>query len=170
MHAKDGNGAIVRGVGIIQVSFGMWMRDWAKTKVWDIVSDVTVGSQISDLMRQGVARKDFNPNIVIEALPESMESIHNDIKNKLRTSLFVDPSKSDAELTKTGMIGQVIAQEATAAVGFKTNQAVEKQLKRFEEEGIKLEFDKAKTKIVQTSSEKTAGYAQRHKQEFNSPG
>ncbi len=170
VYAKEGNGAIVRGTGNIQVGFGMWVRDWAQTKVWDIVSNVVVSTQVADLMRKGVVQKKFNSDIVTEALPETMESIHNDIKNKFKTSILIDPTKSDSELTQTGMLGQVIAQEATAAVGFKTNQAVEKQLKRFEKEGIKVEFDKAKTKIVQTSSEKTAGYTQRHKQEFNSPG
>jgi hypothetical protein len=67
-------------------------------------------------------------------------------------------------------MGQIIAQEATAAVGFKTNLAVLTQLKAFKDEKIEVDIDTARTKIVQESSKISAGFAQNQKQAFSSAG
>lgn len=170
VHAKEGNGAIVRGVGIIQVSFGMWVRDWTKTKVWSIVSEVGVTTQVADLMRQGVQQGKFAPEKVTDTLPKTMESIQNDVMNKFKASVLIDAGDLDTDVPKTGFMGQVIAQEATAAVGFKTNQAVLRQLNAFRDEQIEVDIDTARTKIVQESSKISAGFAQNQKQAFSSAG
>jgi hypothetical protein len=170
VHAKEGSGAIVRGVGNLQVSFGLWVRDWAKTKVWDIVSKVGVVAQMTDIMRKGVKDGSFDPDAVTSMLPEAMERIQTDVLNSFKASTLLDGGDFEDEAPKTGMIGQVIAQEATAAVGYNTNHAVTRQLKTFVDEGVQVDVPKAKTRIVQESSKISAGFAQNQKQAFSSAG
>ena len=76
------------------------------------------------------------------------------------------------DLTGTGLLGQVIAQESTAAIGSKTNQAIINQLDQFTAEVEaplgEAAAKEAKTRIVQTSSQIAAGFAQNQKQMFSS--
>jgi hypothetical protein len=77
----------------------------------------------------------------------------------------------DRHVTGTGTLTQMIAQEATAAVGGRTNQAISHQLQLFvqtpeipmDEAGAAL----AHTQIVQRSSQITAGFAQFQRQQFS---
>lgn len=172
VHVKESDGAIVRGVGSTQVRFGMWVRDWAKTKIVDVVTRVHVGARIGDLMRQGFVAEVFEHQRITAKLPETMQTISDDTQRIFKTSVLTDPNVPDAELTQAGMLGQAIAQEATAAVGLKTNQAVGSQLDQFvadpqlplDEAGARV----ARTHIVQESSKIAAGFAQSQKQTFSS--
>jgi hypothetical protein len=103
-------------------------------------------------------------------LPEAMERIQTDVLNSFKASTLLDGGDFEDEAPKTGMIGQVIAQEATAAVGYNTNHAVTRQLKTFVDEGVQVDVPKAKTRIVQESSKISAGFAQNQKQAFSSAG
>jgi hypothetical protein len=104
-----------------------------------------------------------------------LQSISNDTQDKLKTSILVNPVVDAAALSLTGSLGQFIAQEATAAVGHNTNQAIVTQIQRFkDDENIPVVDDAvakaAQTKIVQTSSQISAGFAQNQKQMFSARG
>jgi hypothetical protein len=171
VHAKEGQGAIVRGVGSIQVHFGQWVRDWARTKVLEVVTQIAVGARVGDIMRQGFVEERFDHDRVKTLLPHTMQSIGDDTQTKLKQSLFVDPNVADADVHGSGQVGQVIAQEVTAAVGARTNQAISTQLDQFvaapdlplDVEGAET----ARTEIIQSSSQISAGFAQSHKQVFS---
>lgn len=173
VHAKEGGEeTFVRGVGSLQVSFGHWVRDWARTKVAEVVGRVSVGERVGDVMRQGVAGETFDSRRVTDRLPQTMQAIYDDTEGILRASLFVDAGRAEEQPVHTGLLGQVIAQEATAAVGAKTNQAIERQIERFREApDVPLDTPgarAAKTQIVQASSQISAGFSQVQKQRFSS--
>jgi hypothetical protein len=171
VHAKESQGAIVRGVGSVQVRFGLWVRDWVRTKIIDVTRQVAVGARIGDVMRQGFIEEGFLNERVTSRLPHTLQSIHDETQSKLKENLFVDPELPDADLHGSGLLGQVIAQEATAAVGARTNDAITTQLAQFvAAPDIPLnaqQADVALTEIVQRSSQITAGFAQSHKQLFS---
>ncbi len=171
VHAKESQGAIVRGVGSVQVRFGVWIRDWVRTKIVDVTKQVTVGARIGDVMRQGIAEGAFDQTRVTDRLPYTLQSIHDETQAKLKEHLFVDPQLDDADVVGSGLLGQVIAQEATAAVGAHTNTAIETQLDQFvAATDVPLDPKQAataRTDIVQRSSQITAGFAQSHKQLFS---
>ena len=160
-----------RGVGSVQVRFGVWIRDWVRTKIVDVTKQVTVGARIGDVMRQGIAEGAFDQTRVTDRLPYTLQSIHDETQAKLKEHLFVDPQLDDADVVGSGLLGQVIAQEATAAVGAHTNTAIETQLDQFvAATDVPLDPKQAataRTDIVQRSSQITAGFAQSHKQLFS---
>ena len=171
VHAKEGQGAIVRGVGSIQVRFGLWIRDWVRTKIIDVTKQVAVGARIGDVMRQGFGDDGFENVRVTTRLPHTLQSIHDETQSKLKENLFINPELADADVHGSGLLGQVIAQEATAAVGARTNIAITTQLAQFVA-APELPLDErqaaaARTEIVQRSSQITAGFAQSHKQLFS---
>jgi hypothetical protein len=171
VHAKESQGAIVRGVGSVQVRFGVWIRDWVRTKIVDVTKQVTVGARIGDVLRQGFAEGVFDQTRVTDKLPFTLQSIHDETQSKLKEHLFVNPQLDDADVVGSGLLGQVIAQEATAAVGARTNSAIETQLNQFvAATDVPLDSrqaETARTDIVQRSSQITAGFAQSHKQLFS---
>lgn len=171
VHAKETQGAIVRGVGSVQVRFGLWIRDWARTKIFDVTSKVAVGARIGDLLRQGLDDTGFDAGKVTQKLPHTLQAISDETQAAVKLSMFSDPDLSDDDLHGTGMLGQVIAQEATAAVGARTNQSISKQLDQFvATPEVPLDAGQAKvahTQIVQTSSQIAAGFAQSQKQLFS---
>ncbi len=171
IHAKEGQGAIVRGVGSVQVRFGFWIRDWVRTKIIDVTKQVAVGARIGDVMRQGFADQGFDHSRVTSRLPHTLQSIHDETQLKLKENLFADPELADADVHGSGLLGQVIAQEATAAVGARTNNAITTQLAQFVATAeLPLDHEQAevaRTEIVQRSSQITAGFAQSHKQLFS---
>jgi hypothetical protein len=171
VHAKESQGAIVRGVGSVQVRFGVWIRDWVRTKIVDVTKQVTVGARIGDVLRQGFAEGVFDQTRVTDKLPFTLQSIHDETQSKLKEHLFVDPQLADADVVGSGLLGQVIAQEATAAVGARTNSAIETQLDQFvAASDVPLDAkqaDTARTDIVQRSSQIAAGFTQSHKQLFS---
>lgn len=171
VHAKEGQGAIVRGVGSVQVRYGLWIRDWVRTKIVDVTTKVSVGARIGDIMRQGFASDGFQHVRVTSKLPQILQSIHDDTNTRLKESVYRDAELADTDVHGSGVLGQVIAQEATAAVGARTNVAIMTQLAQFvAAPDLPLDerqADVARTEIVQRSSEISAGFAQSHKQLFS---
>jgi len=171
VHAKEGQGAIVRGVGSVQIRFGQWVRDWVRTKIFDVTTKVSVGARIGDIMRQGFAEDTFDHERVKTKLPQTLQSISDETQTVLKESLFVDPDLRDTDVHGSGLVGQVIAQEATAAIGARTNQAITTQLAQFvaapELPLEETQAEVARTEIVQRSSQITAGFTQSHKQLFS---
>jgi hypothetical protein len=171
VHAKESQGAIVRGVGSVQVRVGVWIRDWVRTKIVDVTKQVTVGARIGDVLRQGFVEGVFDQTRVTDKLPFTLQSIHDETQSNLKEHLFVDPQLADADVVGSGLLGQVIAQEATAAVGARTNSAIETQLNQFvAASDVPLDAkqaETARTDIVQRSSQIAAGFTQSHKQLFS---
>jgi hypothetical protein len=171
VHAREGQGAIVRGVGSVQVRFGLWIRDWVRTKIIDVTKQVAVGARIGDVMRQGFDEQSFDHGRVTAKLPHTLQSIQDETEARLKENLFVDPELADADIRGSGLLGQVIAQEATAAVGARTNDAISTQIAHFvAAPDLPLDEQRgevAKTEIVQRSSQIAAGFAQSQKQVFS---
>jgi len=171
VHAKEGQGAIVRGVGSVQVRFGLWIRDWVRTKILDVTRQVEVGARIGDVMRQGFDDQGFDHDRVNTKLPQTLQSIDDETRAKLKENLFVDPDLADSDAHGSGVLGQLIAQEATAAVGAKTNDAIVSEIAQLAAApDVTLDAaqaDVARTEILQRSSQIAAGFAQSHKQSFS---
>jgi hypothetical protein len=169
VHASQGS--IVRGVGSVQVRFGVWIRDWVRTKIVDVTKQVTVGARIGDVLRQGFAAGAFDASVVTGKLPFTLQSINDETQAKLKEHLFVNPQLSDADVVGSGLLAQTIAEHATTAVGARTNSAIETQLDQFvAANDVPLDAAQAataRTDIVQRSSQITAGFAQSHKQLFS---
>jgi hypothetical protein len=166
VHAKEGDGAIVRGVGSAQVTFGLWVRDWALTKVLNITSDVAVGARIGDVMRQGVVDGAFQHEQVITRLPVTLQAINDDTHDSLKRTIFTDPAIADDDVHGAGSISQVIAQEATAAVGARTSQAVNQQLDQFVSGGTvdAATATEGRTRVSQAAATIHAGFTETARQ------
>lgn len=48
IHAMEANGAIVRGVGMVQIRFGQWARPWMLSKLGQIAQQVQVEARVGD--------------------------------------------------------------------------------------------------------------------------
>jgi hypothetical protein len=164
-------GSVVRGVGSVQVRFGVWIRDWLRTKIVDVMKQVTVGARIGDVLRQGFVGDAFDHTVVTGKLPFTLQSIQDETQARLKEHLFVNPQLSDADVVGSGLLAQVVAQHATTAVGARTNSAIETQLNQFvAATDVPLDATQAaaaRTNIVQQSTQITAGFAQSHKQLFS---
>ena len=164
-------GSVVRGVGSVQVRFGVWIRDWLRTKIVDVTKQVTVGARIGDVLRQGFVEDVFDHTVVTGKLPSTLQSIQDETQARLKEHLFVNPQLSDADVVGSGLLVQVVAQHATTAVGARTNSAIETQLNQFvAATDVPLDATQAataRTNIVQQSTQITAGFAQSHKQLFS---
>lgn len=169
VHAKESDGAIVRGVGSVQVTFGLWVRDWALTKVLNVTSDVAVGARIGDVLRQGVVGGAFNHDQVITQLPLTLQAINDDTHDSLKRAIFDDPAVSDQDVQGAGVISQVIAQETTAAVGARTNQAVVQQLNQFVAAGTvdAASAGEGQTRVTQAAATIHAAFAQTARQLYS---
>lgn len=164
-------GSVVRGVGSVQVRFGVWIRDWLRTKIVDVTKQVTVGARVGDVLRQGFVGDVFDHTVVNGKLPFTLQSIHDETQTRLKEHVFINPQLSDADVVGSGLLAQVIAQHATTAVGARTNSAIETQLNQFvAATDVPLNATQAaaaRTNIVQQSTQITAGFAQSHKQLFS---
>jgi hypothetical protein len=172
VHAREGQGAIVRGVGSVQVTFGLWVRDFVRTKIADVARTVEVGARIGDVLRQGFANNQFDHDLVAtQLLPLTLQAIHDDTHVALKQVLFADPEVDDDHVAGTGVLSQIIAQESTAAVGARTNQAIGRQLAQFvEAPQVPLDATAAtvaRTAIVQRASQITAGFSQQQRQQYS---
>ncbi|MGH9277028.1 MAG: hypothetical protein ACRD12_02815 [Acidimicrobiales bacterium] len=173
VHAKEGRGAIVRGVGSVQVRFGLWVRDFVRTKIADVTRQVEVGARIGDILRQGItAEQTFDHDrVATQLLPSTLQGIQDDTHEAIRRLVFADPDIDDDHVSGTGVLSQVIAQESTAAVGARTNQAISHQLKQFvSSPTVPLDAPGGKTAstaILQRSSQITAGFAQNQRQRYS---
>ena len=120
---------------------------------------------------RGSSADAFDHTVVTGKLPFTLQSIHDETQSRLKEHLFVNPQLSDADVVGSGLLAQVIAQQATAAVGARTNSAIEAQLNQFvAATDVPLDARQAataRTDIVQRSSQITAGFAQSHKQLFS---
>lgn len=171
VHAKDGQGAIVRGVGSVQVNFGLWIRDFIRTKIADVTRTVEVGARIGDILRQGVVNGVYDHVLVADQLlPVTMQSIQDDTTRAIKQQLFADPDVADDDVGVVGMLGQLVAQEATTSIGGRTNQAISRQLQQFVgNPTVPLDDTQgqlAATTIVQKSSQISAGFFQGQRQLF----
>ena len=172
VHAKDGTGGVVRGVGSVQVTFGLWVRDFVRTKIADVTRSVEVGARIGDILRQGVGGEGFDHEMVAtRLLPTTLQAIHDDTHLTIKQLVFADPEVEDRHVSGTGLLSRVIAQESTAAVGARTNQAITHQLDQFvAAPNVPLDAGlgrEAKTAIIQRSSQITAGFAQAQRQQYS---
>lgn len=165
VHAKEQ--ASVRGTGSIQVTFGYWVRDWALTKLWEVASTLQVGAQVGDLIRQHVVNDTLDHLAVAQALPTVLQSLGEQTRTILKTSLFADPDLDDDQLLGTGALGQVISQEATAAIGAKTDKAISTQVNQLTANQQVEVSTQAKGVLHQAASQATAGLTQSAKQMFS---
>ena len=166
VHSREGQAAIVRGVGSIQVTIGLWVRDWTVSKIADVVSGVQVGVRVGDILRLGIVNnQSFDHTKVTPELPKILQKIQDDTHNVVKQTVFLDPSLDDDKLAGSGSLGQLIAQEATAAIGLQTHQAIDAQLNQ---SAVPITVD-SRTVVTQTAHQISAGFAQSQKQRYNSP-
>jgi hypothetical protein len=168
-HAMESEASVVRGVGSAQVTLGLWVRDWARTRIFDIASGVPVAARVGDLMRQGVSAGVFNVTNMSGQIPTTLQSIHDDTDAVLKSSIYLDPGVSDTDVQQSGRLAQVVADQATAHVGAATNQALSDQLDQYQNTPGVLSSANAgtyRTQILQTSSQILAGFAQDAKQRY----
>nr|BFE80518.1 hypothetical protein GCM10020093_031190 [Planobispora longispora] len=168
--ARPAGSTTVRGTGCFQFQVGFWVVDWARSKIIEAVAAVQVGSRIGDLLRQGITEDRFDSGKVTERLPFTLQGIGDDVQLALKRSLFTDPDVGDDQLHRGGKLGQVIAQEATAAIGARANRAVVTLLQQFADSPEvpveEADARAARTEIVQRASQITAGFAQSQRQLF----
>jgi hypothetical protein len=172
VHAREGQGAIVRGVGSIQITFGLWIRDFVRTKIADVARTVEVGARIGDVLRQGFAAGQLDHDrVATQLLPGTLQAIQDDTHLAVKQHLFADPEVDDDHVAGTGVLSQVIAQESTAAVGARTNQAIGTQIDQFaaapQQPLGAADAAVARTVIVQRASQITAGFSQHQRQQYS---
>ena len=131
-----------------------------------------IGARIGDILRRGVVEQRFDHDRVAgELLPTTLQDIHDDTHQAFRGLVFADPEIDDDHIAGTGQLSRVIAQEASAAVGSRTNQAISHQLQLFSGSAdVPLDAAGAAvagTAILQRSSQITAGFAQHQRQLFS---
>jgi hypothetical protein len=173
IHVKETSGAgVVKAIGNVQVSFGLWARDWARTKVVDMTDSLSVGARVGDLIRQAVQTGD-EPGIdhrllVDELLPVTLQTMADDTHRAMKATVFGDPDLDDRDLRGGGRLGQLLVDEATVAIGAKTQQAVTTQLAHLVAADTLTAEDAAiaEVKLTQGSSQIVAGLAQAQKQAF----
>ena len=166
VHSSEGLAAVVRGTGSIQVTLSMWLRDWMVSKIADVVAGVQVGVRVGDILRLGVVNNQtFDHTKVLPELPKILQKIQDDTHALVKQTVFLDPSLEDDKLAGSGSVGQLIAQEATAAIGLQTAQAIDSQLNQ---STVPIPVD-SRTMVTQTAHQISAGFAQSQKQRYNAP-
>jgi hypothetical protein len=171
VHVKESPvESIVKATGNVQITFGEWVRDWARTKVWEMTESLHVGARVGDLLRQGVlADRTFDRVLVVdELLPAALAEIGDDTTSAMKATVFGDAALADTDLRGAGRLGQVLAEEVTAAVGAKTQQVVTAQLAHLVASNVLPAADAAvaEKQLKQGSSQIVAGLAQTKKQLF----
>ena len=172
VHVKESTAeSIVKAVGNVQVQFGLWVRDWARAKVWEMTEQLRVGARIGDLIRQGVdaeRRVVDHDNLLGELLPQVLYEIDQDTSRVMKGTVYGDPDLGDDDMRGSGKLGQVIAEEATAAIGAKTQQAVATQISQLVSTDVVDAGAAAvsQARLDQGSAQIVAGLSQTHKQRF----
>lgn len=169
---ESAGGGVVRGVSSIQVTYGLWVRDFVRTKIADIARTVEVGARIGDVLRQGFVGGQFDHDrVATQLMPPLLQTIHDDTHTALKQVLFADPDVDEQHVAGTGVLSQIIAQESTAAVGARTNQAIDGQLSQFVQTPAtpldQAGADAARTVIVQRASQISAGFSQQQRQQYS---
>jgi Bacterial Ig-like domain (group 1) len=172
VYAKESGRNVVRGIGSVQVRYGMWIRDWTRDVIYGTAVRVPIDTHVGDLIRQGVRERTFDPGVIVQRIPGVLDNIHQNTRAVMRDSIFVDPHGGDERLQQTGILGQTIAQASTTIIGARVEAAVGTQLNHFvQDNSIELDAKGAQqafTAITNTTSQHTAGRAQQNKQLFNS--
>jgi hypothetical protein len=173
VHVREPNGTTVRGVGSVQVAYGLWLRDWALTRVFDVLSSVKVSSRIGALIRRGVAANNaFQLAEVTKALPRTLQLINDETHALLRETLFTDAATGAVAAQGGGAVGQAIAEAVSAAVGARTERAINQQIDQFADSEVQIDADAAedaRAAITQTTSTLQAGFTQSARQLFATP-
>jgi hypothetical protein len=169
VHAREGQAAVVRGLGTVQIQFGHWVRDWSKSKIAEVVTSIQVGDRIGDLFRQGIRGETFEPVIVNAGLPSIFQAVNDEALTRLTQTALLG---GGAGVSQLGSAGQTILAEATAAIGARTNQAIESRIVAFQNDPTIPEFNepeaaRARTAIGQTALQISAGFSQNAKQVAN---
>ncbi len=133
VHAKESGGAVVRGVGSIQVSFGYWLRDWVRTKVYEATAGIDVGVRVGDFMRRSVSPEGFNVNGADTAMKRMLGELFEEVDDRHAQSVF--DAAVGADDPDGGLISRVIREEANNDIGSRTAKAVEQQLQSFVQAG-----------------------------------
>jgi len=174
VYAKEGNGSIVRGIGCLQVSFGMWIKDWTRTKIWETTSRAQVEVRVGDVLRGSIKERVFDPDIAARGIPRVMDDIFFQTHEAIHDVIFEDPRSSGEAFLQAGLLGQTIAQESNAILGSKVEAAVTTQLQEFvRDSNIQLDqqgAQQAHTAISNVTSQHAAGKSQLSKQLLNSGG
>jgi hypothetical protein len=170
VHIKESAAeSIVKATGNVQVSFLQWVRDWARTKVWEMTEQLQVGARVGDLVRLGVVEAaPFDAGLVAARLPDTLVNIALDANLVMKEKVFGDPGLGDDGLRGSGKLGQVIVEETTAAIGAKTQRAFAAQ---FATLVATTDMDEATAAIAQLqlnqgSAQIVAGLAQTQRQQF----
>jgi len=171
VHVKDAERGVVRGVGSLQAQFGMWVRDWALSKIASLVGKVEVSARVGDVVRRAIKPdKTIDHDAVIRDLPGVYDRVHSDAHQATKAQLFVDANVSDDAIVRSGTLGQTIAQEVGATVGQRVNATLRSRVSDLVGDGTVVGDTAlpAKTSaIVQRSSEISAGHSQNVRQTFN---
>ena len=170
--ARESRGGVVRGSGTEQVQFGFWVRDWTRTKIYEVMSRQDVGSRVGGVVRKGVKANTFDVTEVETDLLNLYDQVRNDTNQLMKTFVFSNPALDDNTMARAGTIGQVIANEAGASLGEQVNTSIDRQMQQVQadptvSEPAKQAARNSQTKVTQTSTQFSAGMAQRQRQQFN---
>lgn len=171
VHAKESQyESVVKATGNVQIRFGEWVRDWARTKVWEMTESLHIGARVGDILRQGVnPDQTFDHDRVIGTLlPSAMQQIGDDTTRAMKSSVFGDAGLADTGMRGAGKLGQVLAEEVTAAVGAKAQQVVVAQMASLVASNVvpAAAAAEAERQLTQGSAQLVAGLAQTKKQLF----
>ena len=174
VYAKESNSSIVRGIGCLQVSFGMWIKDWTRTKIWETISRAQVEVRVGDILRGSVKERVFDAATAAKGIPRVMDDIFTQSHVAMRDVIFVDPRGGDEAFLQAGLLGQTIAQESNAIIGSKVEVALTTQLQEFvRDSNVELDqrgAQEAHTAISNVTSQHAAGKSQLSKQLLNAGG
>lgn len=175
IHAMEANGAIVRGVGTVQIRFGQWVRPWMLSKLGQIAQQVQVEARVGDALRRhldpatGVLD---TTKLSTSELPRLFQSVDVTTSDAIKSALFDDRGLADEQLHGSGVIAQTLAQEATSLVGAATARAITTQVRQFEQDTDLPAFGSAEaiaatSELTQATAQLSAGLAQSQKQMFS---
>jgi len=155
VHAKEGDGAVVRGVGSVQVYSRRWEFDYVRSSIWEVASQVQVTARVSDAMRQAVKDNKFSVDEAEKRINPLLEVIHNDLRDAYVNTIFENPAAGFDQIAQTGSIGQAIQEFAINSVGARTNATIVGQLDVYAADpGVeitKAEAGKAQSRLLQST-------------------
>jgi hypothetical protein len=173
INAKESRGGVVRGIGTEQVRFGMWVRDWTRTKIYEVISRQDVGARVGAMIARGVKADRFDSDEVQGNLIHLYDQVQNDTNQLIKTFVFSNTTLDDNAMARSGVIGQTIANEAGASLGDQVNTAIEKQIQQVQQDttvspAARESARTSRTKVTQASTQMAAGMAQKQRQTLNS--
>jgi hypothetical protein len=170
-HALEPGGTIVRGSGTVQVTFGLWVRPWALTNIFQAAQSVGVNARAAGLVLGGVQDAQVDVGTILATAPTIVKDIHDDIHEAIKRSILVDPDPPDGGRLTLGSLGQVVAQETAAAVGQRVDVAISQQFKQLVgSTAVRLDAASGARlagAVTQATAALHAGFSQQLKQSFN---